>query len=130
MESIQYNSCLATTEAILGTSKEKIYQELGLEPVQLRRSYGKLFKNEYPKYLFNLTPVKSTSYATRTMNNIPVIKTNHKFFKSYFFPSAIIDWNNLDPIIRNSKRISVFKEKYLISYDLPQIIFLIITSLK
>ena len=64
------------------------------------------------------------------MNNIPVIKTKHKFFKSYFFPSAIIDWNNLDPIIRNSKRISVFKEKYLISYDLPQIIFLIITSLK
>ena len=64
------------------------------------------------------------------MNNIPVIKTNQKFFKSYFFPSAIIDWNNLDPIIRNSKRISVFKEKYLISYDLPQIIFLIITSLK
>ena len=136
MEFIQYNSCLATTEAILGTSKEKIYQELGLEPLQLRRSYRKLclfykvFKNEYPKYLFNLTPVKSTSYATRTMNNIPVIKTKHNFFKSYFFSSAIIDWNNLDPILRNSKRISVFKEKYLISYDLPQIIFLIIASLK
>ena len=116
MESIQYNSCLATTEAILGTSKEKIYQELGLEPVQLRRSYGKLclfykvFKNEYPKYLFNLTPVKSTSYATRTMNNIPVIKTKHKFFKSYFFPSAIIDWNNLDPILETLREFQSLKK--------------------
>ena len=39
VESIQYNACLAITEAIRGTSREKIYQELGLESLQLRRWY-------------------------------------------------------------------------------------------
>ena len=100
-------------------SKEKTYQELGLESLQLRRWYRKLclfykvFKNEHPKYLFNLIPVRSTPYATRTMGNIPVIKTKHNFLKNYFFPSAIIEWNKIDPNLRNSKSISVFKEKML-----------------
>ena len=35
IESIQYNTCLAITEAIRGTSREKIYKELGLESLQL-----------------------------------------------------------------------------------------------
>ena len=42
LESIQYNACLALTGAIRGTSKEKIYQELGLELLQIRRWYRKL----------------------------------------------------------------------------------------
>ena len=119
MDSIQYNACLAITGAIRGTSREKIYQESGLESLQLRRWYRKLclfykvFKNEHPKYLFNLIPVRSTPYATRTVGNIPLIKTKHNFFKKYFFPSAIIEWNNLDPNLRNSNSISVFKEKIL-----------------
>ena len=119
MESIQYNACLAITGAIRGTSREKIYQESGLESLQLRRWYRKLclfskvFKNEHPKYLFNLIPVRSTPYATRTVGNIPLIKTKHNFFKNYFFPSAIIEWNNLDLNLRNSKSISVFTEKIL-----------------
>ena len=47
------------------------------------------------------------------MGNIPLIKTKHNFFKNSFFPSAITEWNNLDPNLRNSKSISVFKEKIL-----------------
>ena len=119
IESIQYNACLAITGAIRGMSREKTYQELRLESLQLRRWYRKLclfykvFKNEHPKYLFNLIPVRSTPYTTRTVGNIPLIKTKHNFFKNYFFPSAIIEWNNLDPNLRNSKSISVFKEKIL-----------------
>ena len=42
LESVQYNACLAITGAIRGTSKEKLYQELGLESLQLRRWYRKL----------------------------------------------------------------------------------------
>ena len=33
IESIQYNTCLVITRAIRGTSKELMYQELGLEPL-------------------------------------------------------------------------------------------------
>ena len=36
LESIQYNACLAITGTIRGTSKEKLYQEIGLESLQLR----------------------------------------------------------------------------------------------
>ena len=126
---------MAITGAIRGTSREKIYQELGLESLQLRPWYRKLclfykvFKNQHPKYLFNLIPVRSTPYATRTVGNIPLVKTKYNFLKNSFFPSAIIEWNNLDPNLRNSQSISVFKEKIL-SYDLPQIHFLIFTILK
>ena len=59
----------------------------------------------------NLIPVRSTPYATRTVGNIPLIKIKDNFFKNSFFPSAIIEWNNLDPNLRNSKIIPVFKEK-------------------
>ena len=37
IESIQWNAALAITGAIRGTSKEKIYQELGFESLQQRR---------------------------------------------------------------------------------------------
>ena len=64
LESIQYNACLAITGAIPGTSKEKLYQELGLEELQLRRWYRrlgtfyKIFKSKSPQYLLKLTPEK------------------------------------------------------------------------
>ena len=65
LESIQYNACLAITGAIRGTSKEKLYQEIGLESLQLRRWYRKLgmfykiFKSQSPQYLFKLVPEKN-----------------------------------------------------------------------
>ena len=83
MESIQYSACLAITEAIRGTLREKIYQELGLESLQLCWLYikfclfYKVFKNEHPKYLFNLIPIRSTAYAAGTVGNIPLVKTKH-----------------------------------------------------
>ena len=119
MESIQYNACLAITGAIRGTSREKIYQELGLESLQLRLWYRQLclfyrfFKNEHPKYLFHLIPVRCTPYATRTEGNIPLIKTKHNFLENSFFPSTIIEWIYLDPSLRKSKSISVLQEKIL-----------------
>ena len=42
LESIQYNACLTIMGAIRGTSREKLYQELGLEPLRRRRWYRKL----------------------------------------------------------------------------------------
>ena len=37
LESVQYNTCLAITRAIRDTSRDKPYQELGLEFLQLGR---------------------------------------------------------------------------------------------
>ena len=56
MESIQYNAVLAIASAIEGTSRENLYQELGLESLCKNRWYRKLcyffkiFKRQSPKY--------------------------------------------------------------------------------
>ena len=87
LESIQYRACLAKTGAIRGTSRVKIYQELGLESLQSRRWYRKLamfykiYKNKSPFNLFKLIPEKTISYATRNVDGIPLIKIKHNFFK-------------------------------------------------
>ena len=115
MESIQYNAYLAIAGTIRGTLTEKIYQKLGLDSLQLRRWYRKLclfykvFKSEHPRYLFHIIPVRCTPYATRTESNILLIKTKHNFFKNSFFPSIIIEWNNLDPNLRNIETVRVFQ---------------------
>ena len=80
LESIQCNACLAITGAIRGISKEKRYQELGLESLQLRQWYRKLgmfykiYKTKSPQYLFKLIPEKPHVYATRNVDNIPCFK--------------------------------------------------------
>ena len=62
IESVQYNPALTITGAITGTSKEKLYQELGLKTLGKRRYYRKvccffkIFINQYLKYLFNIIP--------------------------------------------------------------------------
>ena len=78
LESIQYNACLAITGAIRGTTKEKFYQELGLESLQLRLWYRKLgmfnniYKNKSPQYLFELIPEKTMHILQKTL--MPVLK--------------------------------------------------------
>ena len=42
LESVQYNTALVITGAIRGSSREKLYQELGLESLKSRRWYRKL----------------------------------------------------------------------------------------
>ena len=42
LESVQYKAALAITGAIQGTSRDKLYQELGLESLKSRRWYKHL----------------------------------------------------------------------------------------
>ena len=75
--------------------------------------FYKIYKNKSPFYLFNLIPEKTSSYATRNVDCIPLIKIKHNFFKNTFFPSAIIEWNKLDPTIRNAESFCIFKSNIL-----------------
>ena len=87
---VQHNACLAITGAIRGTLKEKLYDELGLESRQLHRWFRKLcyfyklYKHEYPQYLFKLMSLRQSSYATKYTENIPLFKTKHNFSKILF----------------------------------------------
>ena len=119
LESLQYNAALAITGAICGTSKEKLYNELGLESLQNRRWYRKLsflykvIANQSPSYLFNMIPRKSTSHPTRGSHNIPLLGIKHNFFQNSYFPAAIKEWNRLDIDIRKSDSICIFKKRIL-----------------
>ena len=95
--------------------RRKLYQELHLESLQLRRWYRKLgmsykiSKSESPQYLFKLIPEKTSSYVTGNTDNIPFLKIKQNFYKSSFFPSSIIEWNKLDPNLHNSENFGIFK---------------------
>ena len=75
--------------------------------------FYKIYKNKSPFYLFNIIPEETSSYATRNVDCIPLIKINQSFFKSTFFPSAIIEWNKLDLTIRNTESFGIFKSNIL-----------------
>ena len=42
IDKVQYKDCIAITDAIQGTSRERIYDELGLMSLSKRRCYNKL----------------------------------------------------------------------------------------
>ena len=70
-------------------------------------------QNKSLQYLFKLIPEKPHAYTTRNVDNIPCFKIIHNFFKNSFFPSTTIEWNNLDPNLRNSKSFVDFKNNIL-----------------
>ena len=47
----------------------------------------------------------TSSYGTRNVDGIPLIKIEHNFS----FPSAIVEWNKLDPAIRKAESLGIFK---------------------
>ena len=55
LETIQYNASLVITGAIRGSSKEKLYQELGLESLEQKSwfqklcTFYKIYKNQSPR---------------------------------------------------------------------------------
>ena len=117
-------------------SRKKICQGLGLEPLRLRRWYRKLclsyrvFKNEHPQYLFHSIPVGHSSHTSRNIYSIPFLSVKHSFFKSCFFPSAIAEWNKLDPVIRNSESLSIFRKNIIHFIRPAPILFTIVIILK
>ena len=90
-ELFQCSSCLAKTGATRGTYKEKSYQELGLEFLQLRRwfrkqcFFHKIYKSDQPVCLSSI------------VHNGILLAMIFDFLKNSLFPSNAIEWNKLDP---------------------------------
>ena len=82
------------TEGILGTTREKIYQEFGLESLESRNLKSLEFfsfffrlisKNKSPDYLFSVIPQSRSSYIE--------IFDKHNFYKNLFCLSTTDGWN-------------------------------------
>ena len=102
IESIQYNAALAITGAIRGTSKDKLYSEIGLEHLRSRRwfkrlcLFHKIFHNKSPEYLYQLIPQSHNLFNLRNQHLIPQIFCRTNIFSDSFFPSVIREFNKLD----------------------------------
>ena len=90
IESVQYKATLAITGTIQDTSRDKIYQELGLESLKSRTWYKllvcmfKIMNEKAPNYLINLIPKYESTIRTRN-NSIPSSKCRTNCFKILVF---------------------------------------------
>ena len=119
LESFQYNVAPAITGAIKGTSKEKLYNEFGLEYLKDRRwirrlcLVHKIYNLKSPKYLYNLIPLVNRFYDTRNNTNVPSFKYRAEYLKNSFFPNVICEWNKLDINIKSMTSYTAFKDPLL-----------------
>ena len=120
IESVQYSAALAVTGAWRGTSREKIYAELGWESLNSRRwsrrmsLFYKIMNNITPLYTKGpIPPPRHVHYSLRTQDAIGQLGGRTEKFQSSFYPNCISEWNKLDPEIRNVPSIAMFKTKLL-----------------
>ncbi len=120
LESVQYSAALAVTGTWRGTSRDKLYAELGWESLNYRRwsrrltLFYKIMKNITPLYTKEPIPNRhEPSYFLRNQNVIGQIRARTEKFQSSFYPNCTSEWNKLDPDIRHAPSIAVFKSKIL-----------------
>ena len=119
IEKVQYKACIAITGAIQGTSRERLYDELGLMSLSKRRWYNKLIffykivNGILPDYLHCCIEFFSQNkYPLRSVSSgkLKCIPSRTKSFSKTFFSYCIDEWNKLNPEIINAKSIYKFKK--------------------
>ena len=120
LEIVQYNAALVITGAIKGTSRNRVYRELGLESLAERKwsheicSFHKIINGILPVYLQSyISYCGEGIYRTRSANQKTILYKNKKNFESSFFPHCIKEWNNLSEELRKIKLTAQFKTKIL-----------------
>ena len=116
IECIQYNAALAITGAIRGTSKDKLYKELGFEYLSSRRwfkrlcLFHKIYHNKTPGYLYRLIPQTHNLYNLRNQHLIPNIFCRTNVFSDSFLPSTIKEFNKLPHSISHQVSFQSFRK--------------------
>ena len=93
IESVQYSAALAITGAIKGSSREKLFQELGLEYLYRRRWARRLclpynvFSTGQPSYIYDLLPPLRSCH--RHVNSFNLVYCKSAYFKNSFIPNVI-----------------------------------------
>ena len=60
-----------------------------------------------------MIPKVLSTRTTRNYNNTSLFNVKYEYFRNFFFPSTVIEWNKLDNNIQNSESVSVFKNQIL-----------------
>ena len=126
LESMQYSAALAVTGTWRGTSRERLYNELGWESLSSRRWSRRL--NLLYKFINNLTPdytrdpippLHETSYPFRNQPVVGQIRARTENFRSNFYPDFLFEWNKLDPKLRESPSVRILRKKLFLHIRPP-----------
>ena len=116
LEKLQYNAALAINGAIKGSSKLKIYEELGLQSLKFRKCYlcvfYKIKTHGHPEYLYKLIPTRSSSYNTHNSNHIEIYYCRADILNIHSF-IILLSNGRLNHSLRNSKYYNIFKNSLL-----------------
>ena len=120
LEAVQYSAALAVTGTWRGTSRDKLYTELGWESLSSRRWSRRLtlfykFVNDLsPEYTVDpIPPLHQSQYRLRDQDVIGRLRARTDKFKSSFYPNCLSEWNKLEPELRLAPSVAVFKKKLL-----------------
>ena len=116
LASVQYNAALAITGAIRGTSRDRIYQELGLGKRRWYRRlclFWKIVNGKSPIYLKERIPNIQFSHNTERIKLFSKMRFNNEYYGNTLFLFCVNQWNNLNHRIRISESISLFKRSLL-----------------
>ena len=116
IEKVQYQAAIAVTGTWKTTSREKIYDELGWEPLWKRRwfrhlvQFYKIQNGLTPSYLTELVPpLRAHLYGLRSNNVLQSYKCNRNIFKNSFYPYGTELWNKIGPELRQLPSLVKFK---------------------
>ena len=109
LESVQYSAALAVSGAWKGTDMDRLYEELGWEPLYYRRwqrrltHFYKLVNLKTPQYLAQYIPEqRHNPYNLRRCNTYPIMSARTEHFSHTYFPYCIREWNQLDSKYKDS----------------------------
>ena len=99
-----------------GTSRQKLYDELGLHLLSKRRCrnkltfFHKILNGLLPKCLYSYLTQENYPLRSALTNKTNVIPSRTKTFKKTFFPYRINEWRNLNAEVKDAKSIKFFKK--------------------
>ena len=130
LEKLQLEAARVVTGLTRSVSLANLFNEIGWVSLSDRRKIQKLtivFKHRQgllPDYLSNIFPAlvsETTQRQLRNNDNYITLVRRTQLFSNSFIPSATSLWNNLDPNIKNTGSLTVFKRKLKYLFQAPSV---------
>jgi hypothetical protein len=124
LEQVQYKAALIVSGCWQGTSRERLYDDLGWEPLSERRwarrmtTFYKIKNGLAPSYLFEHLPEHSEINIPIRDRGLRAPLSRTARYDNSFFPYCIENWNKLDDSVKLLPSVTSFK-KHLNSFIRP-----------
>ena len=120
VEQVQYLAALAITGSWRGSSRSKLYDELGWETLSDRRfsrrimHFHKIVNNKTPAYLKNKLPLpRRALYRFHNDKTFQAIRSNSDRYMNSFYPNAVKLWNIVILDFTEMPSFNILKQHFL-----------------